>query len=98
MRRRATKDSRIGALIPSVLSAVQRRHGELAFIQQRWTRLVGKQLAAHTTPVSLRKGRLVVRVDRPGDGFALNYERPEVLRRVNAIKAGAVDELIIRPG
>ncbi len=98
MARRPTKDDRIGAVIPTVLTTMQRRHSELWLIRERWARLVGRGLAAHTAPVSLRRGRLVVRVDRPGDGFALNYARPDVLRRINALTAGVVEELVLRPG
>ena len=98
MARRPVKDERIGALVPAVLTRVRRRHSELLLIRERWVRLVGRKLAAHTAPVSLQRGRLVVRADRPGEGFALSYERPDVLRRINALKAGLVDELVIRPG
>ena len=96
-RRGKAPDERINALIPGVLRQVERRHTALFAIQQRWTRLVGRRLAAHTRPISLRRSQLVVQVDRPGDGFALRYERPAVLDRIRALGGAPVDDLVIRP-
>jgi len=90
------KAERIGALLPSVLREAQQRHSALYAVQEIWPKLVGKELAAHTKPVSLRKGRLTVQVDRPGDSFLLNYQRPQLLKRL-AAKA-PVEELVVRPG
>ena len=88
---------RIGALLPGLLKRVEQRHRALAAIQQRWGKLVGKRLAAHTRPVGLRHGRLVVAVDRPGDGFALSYQRPQLLEQLRGSAVGDVEEIIIRP-
>lgn len=88
----------IGALIPGVLKQVGERYSALHAIQQRWGRLVGRRLAAHTRPVSLRRGRLVVAVDGPGDGFLLSYQRPQLLERLQGDAKGAVEDIIIRPG
>ena len=88
----------IGALIPTVLRHVEREHGALATVRREWRKAVGSRLAAHAKPVSLRRGRLVVCVDRPGDGFALSYERVKLLERLRAATGGKIDELIIRPG
>ena len=89
---------RLGALLSTVLKHVEAQHGPLFTIQQGWTKLVGKRLAAHTRPVSLRRGRLVVYADRPGDSFALSYQRPQLLERLQAVTDGHVDEIVIRPG
>jgi hypothetical protein len=86
----------VGALIPDVMRRAAREHRPLFAIQRRWPRLVGRQLAAHTRPVSLRRGRLVVHVDRPGDSFALNYARPKLLRQLQG--TGRVEEIVIRAG
>jgi hypothetical protein len=59
--------------------------------------LVGRQLAAHTKPVGLQRGRLIVHVDGPGDGFALSLRRVHVLAEVGRITDGRVTELVIRP-
>lgn len=92
------RPQRIGAVIPSVLKRAQRQHAALADVQQRWGTMVGRRLAAHTKPVSLRQGRLIVRVDQPGDGFALSYQREQVLRALHDATKGTVTELVIRPG
>jgi len=88
----------LGALIHEALQRTAREHRPLFAIQRRWPQLVGKQLAAHTRPVSLRRGRLVVHADRPGDSFALNYTRPKLLRQLQTTAQGRVEEIIIRPG
>lgn len=86
----------VSALITEVMHRAAREYRPLFTIQRRWSRLVGKQLAAHTRPVSLRRGRLVVHVDRPGDGFALNYVRPKLLRQLQG--TGRVEDIVIRAG
>ena len=88
----------IEAILPAILRHAQRRYEVLSGIQRRWSRLVGKQLAAHSQPVSLRRGRLVVHVDQPGDGFMLSYRREPLLERLRATTKGSVKELVIRPG
>ena len=92
------KPERLGALIPGVLQRMGARHGALFEIQRDWSRLVGRQLAAHTKPVGLRHGALTVHIDRPGDGFALSYRKPELLERLQATTQGKVEEIVIRPG
>jgi len=89
---------RLDALIPTVLKRVEAQHSALRAIQQRWGKLVGRELAAHTKPISLRRGRLVVRADQPGDGFVLSYQRAQLLKRLGAAAPGRVEEIIIRPG
>jgi hypothetical protein len=81
-----------------VLKRVERRRGTLLVIQRGWNKLVGKRLAAHTKPVSLQRGRLIVHVDRPGDNFALSYQRSELLERLRTVTRGRVEELVIWPG
>ena len=88
----------IGAVVPAVLRQLKQQHGPLFAVRSRWSKLVGKQLAAHTKPVSLRRGQLVVHVDRPGDGFALSYQRTQLLRRLQATTKERIEELVIRPG
>lgn len=89
---------RIGALIPAVLQHAAREHKPLFTIQRGWSRLVGKALAAHSRPVSLRRGRLVVHVDQPGDSFVLKYARPRLLRQLQARTEGRVEEIVVRAG
>ena len=87
----------LSALLPEVLRGAQQRHRALHTIQRAWPRLVGKPLATHTRPVSLRRGQLVVAADRPGDGFLLRYRRTELLERLRGAADEDVRDLIIRP-
>ena len=89
---------RIDALLPNVLKRMGERHGALFDIQRDWVRLVGRRLAAHTRPVSLRRGALTVHTHRPGDGYALTYRKPELLERLRAMAPGKVEEIVVRPG
>lgn len=88
----------IAAVLPAVLQQAQRRYGTLQRVQECWGKLVGKLLAAHTAPVSLRRGRLIVHVDRPGDGFTLNFQRQQLVTQLRARTNGLVEELVIRVG
>ncbi|GEM_PF-2331229 len=88
----------LAALLPGVLREVEAAHKPLQLIRQRWGRLVSKALRTHTRPVSLRRGRLVVQADRPGDSYALAFERPRLIKRLQALTEGRVEELIVRPG
>ncbi len=88
----------IGAIISLVLKQTQQQHGPLFTIQRGWKQFVGKELAAHTKPVSLRRGRLIVHVDRPGDSFALNYQRLRLMQKLRKATRGRVEEMVIRAG
>ena len=88
----------IGAVVSAFLQHTKQQHSALFTIQRTWRRLVGKELAAHTKPVSLKRGCLIVHVDRPGDGFALSYQRTKLLEQLQTIAKGRVEELVIRPG
>ena len=90
--------SSIATVLPAVLHQAQQRYGLLHQVQESWGTLVGKRLAAHTAPVSLRHGRLIVHVDRPGDGFTLNFQRQQLVSQLKARTNGAVEELVIRVG
>lgn len=86
------------ALIPGALKQVQQCQSVLFAVRQRWGALVGKALAAHATPVSFQRGRLVIAVDRPGDSFTLSYQRERLLKQLKAATRGKVEEVVIRPG
>ena len=89
---------RLGSIISKVLQSSEREHRPLHIIQREWTGLVGKALAEHTKPVSLRHGRLMVHVDQPGDGFALNYQRARLLKLLRMKTGCTVEEIVIRAG
>jgi predicted nucleic acid-binding Zn ribbon protein len=89
---------RIGAILPEIMRHTAGQHEALGRVQRRWPRLVGRTLAAHSKPVSLRRGRLVVHADRPGETFALSYRKASLLKRLAAESGGRIAELVIRPG
>ena len=93
-----TKPESLAALLPQVLKQVEEHHAGLVEVQRAWNGLVGRPLARHTHPVSLRRGRLVVCAERPGDNFLLSYRRTELLEQLRRITGGRVEELIVRPG
>lgn len=62
----------LGAPQPAVAAAVF----------SRWTSLVGREVAAHTTPLSLRDGVLVVAVDQPAWAVQLRFLANELVGRL----------------
>ena len=89
---------RLRSIISKVLQSSEREHRPIHAIQREWTRLVGKALAAHSKPMSLRRGRLIVHVDQPGDGFALNYQRARLLQQLRTKTSSTVEDIVIRAG
>ena len=62
-----------------------------------WADLVGDQVAAHATPVSLRGGVLVVVVDQPAWATQLRFLSADVRRRLAEVAGDdAVREVQIR--
>lgn len=49
----------------------------------RWPDLVGPELAAHTQPVGVRRGVLVVEADDPAYGERLAWEQRALLTRLD---------------
>lgn len=88
----------IRTVLASVLQHAQAQHAPLEQIQRQWRALVGRVLAAHTRPVSLRRGRLVVHADHPGDSFMLSYQRVTLLQHLQTMSNARVEEIVIRPG
>jgi predicted nucleic acid-binding Zn ribbon protein len=69
----------------------------LARVFSGWERLVGANVAAHATPVSLRDGVLVVMVDQPAWATQLRFLTADVRRRLNeAAGDEAVGDVQIR--
>ena len=63
----------------------------------RWDELVGQPMASHVTPVSLRKGILVVAVDEPGWATQVRYLADDLRRRCNeAAGDGAVVDIVVQ--
>ncbi|HEX9779682.1 MAG TPA: DUF721 domain-containing protein [bacterium] len=89
---------RIGAVIRELIGQAQAAQAPLFAIQRQWRELVGPALAAHSKPVRLARGRLTVHVHQPGDAFAFNYRRRDILEALRREPAWQVSELVIRPG
>jgi len=96
--RKRTASEPIAQVLSGLLLRVQQEQRPLFLIQQAWPKVVGRRLAAHAKPVSFRRGRLVVAVDRPGESFALTFKRVDVVAQLNQLVEGAVHEMVIRPG
>lgn len=98
MRRKKGKAEALGAILPGILQAQQDAHRPLARIQEAWPKFVGERAAAHSKPVSLRQGRLIVHVDQPGDNFVLSFQRSQLLRRLKGMSGSTVNEIFFRAG
>jgi predicted nucleic acid-binding Zn ribbon protein len=71
----------------------------LAAIFGRWTELVGPDIAAHATPVSLRHGQLLLVVDHPAWASQLRFMTGDVMSRITeATSSIEVREIHIRVG
>ena len=92
------RPTRIGAIIPDIVRQAEQQQDALTAVRKQWEHLVGRRFAAHAKPVSLRRGRLVVDVDRPGDSYTLSFERERLLKRLGELTGGRVTELVLRPG
>ena len=87
----ASLASALGIESPRVLSAVF----------NRWSDLVGSDVASRCSPVSLRKGVLEVTTDSPGWAAQLRYLGPKVLAAVNDAAGATIAkrlEISIRSG
>ena len=56
----------------------------VASVFDRWPALVGEQVASRATPVSLRDGTLVVRVDDPAWATQLRFLEAKVVQGIAA--------------
>jgi predicted nucleic acid-binding Zn ribbon protein len=73
------------------------RARELATLFSQWEAVVGREIAQHTEPRSLRGGVLILLVDQPAWATQLRYLGPELLARIHAAVGGsAVTEIQIR--
>ncbi|HET9732107.1 MAG TPA: DUF721 domain-containing protein [Acidimicrobiales bacterium] len=58
--------------------------GVTAAVFSRWEELVGPDIAAHATPVSLRAGVLTLGVDHPAWATQLRFMTTDLLDRIGA--------------
>lgn len=88
----------IGDLIPKILAETTKKHQALHQLQEQWARLVGKTLADHTKPVSIRRGIVYVHADQPGASYTLSLKKTTLLKRVEAAAGCPVSDLVVRAG
>lgn len=68
-------------------------------IDQVWARLVGKEVAQHSWPRSLSRGRLLVEVENSGYLFTLSLKKNELLQGlIELLGANRVRSLSFRMG
>ena len=68
-------------------------------LDARWTEVMGADVAAHTTLVSVRDGVLTVAVDDPVWATQLRYLETAVVARATALVGpGVVDRIRVRVG
>ena len=89
---------RIGELIPEVLRQASKAHDALEQLQDGWARLVGRQLASHSSPTSLRRGKLYVAVDRPEASFLISFVKTRVLASLSQQTGHEIQEMVVRMG
>lgn len=51
-------------------------------VKSAWKEVAGDFIGAHTEPVSVREGNLVLRVTQPAMRFHLEQMKPELLRKI----------------
>lgn len=62
-----------------------------------WESVVGEQVAAHATPISLDSGKLVIEVDQPGWATQMRYLEADLITRLMPYAAGAaLDSIEVR--
>jgi predicted nucleic acid-binding Zn ribbon protein len=69
----------------------------LSGLFQRWAELVGDGIAGHATPVSLRRGLLLVEVDSNAWATQLRYMTSELVQKCcDELGVGAVKKIEVR--
>jgi predicted nucleic acid-binding Zn ribbon protein len=70
---------------------------ETTSLLDRWPDIVGRDLAAHTEPLGVRRGVLLVEADDPAYGEALSWNERQVLTRLAAdLGEGVVTAVQVR--
>jgi predicted nucleic acid-binding Zn ribbon protein len=70
---------------------------ETTSLLDRWPEVVGRDLAAHTQPIGVRHGVLLVQADDPAYGQALGWDERAVLARLATVLGqGVVTGLHVR--
>jgi len=96
----ARKIDKLAVIIDKILKSrgMQSRLEEYR-ISAQWVRAVGKAIAHHAQPLSLRGGRLVLIVDSPAWMQQLSLMRPEIIGKLNQnLGTQAVREIALKLG
>lgn len=74
---------RAASLVDAILKSIGAADGiDEERVRSAWSELAGPAIAQHTSPVSLRKGELVLRVSQPAMRFHLEQMKPMLLERL----------------
>jgi len=89
---------RLGEALNQLTSRLKAPRAQvLKMVFEAWEELVGSVMAAHTSPVRLVDGELVVAVDDPAWATEMRFFSPELIARINAAaEEEAVISLTIR--
>ncbi len=70
---------------------------ETSSLLNRWPEVVGRDLAAHTQPIGVRRGVLLVQADDPAYGDSLAWQERQLLQRLAGVLGdGVVTGLQVR--
>ena len=94
----STGPRRIGEALDQVASRLRAPRAQvLAMVFDAWEELVGAVLAAHTSPLRLVEGELVVAVDDPAWTAEMKFFSAELISRINtAAQEEVVTSLTVR--
>lgn len=90
--------------ISSTLFDVLRRRGLSSRLKEyrlfgRWEKIVGREIALHAMPRSVRGNRLTLIVDSSVWGNELSLRRPEIIEKINrSLGRGAIEQIVLRIG
>lgn len=89
---------RLESVLDSVLSGLGGPGVDvLVLLHERWSDLVGAEVAAVSRPLGVRDGCLDVSVEGPAWADHLRWSEPEVLARIDGLVGeGAVTSLAVR--
>ncbi|MBU0508319.1 DUF721 domain-containing protein [bacterium] len=95
---RTGKPTRIDRMLEKLFEQKKWRQGiRAARLRLSWEEVVGPQVAAHTKPEHLSRGRLYVSCDHDVWRTELAYLKPELLKRIaEAVGEGVVKEIFLR--
>ncbi len=90
--------ARLEELLDSVLAGLGGPAVDvLVLVHERWSELVGTEVAGVSRPMGIRDGCLTVTVEGPAWADHLRWSEPEVLARIDRlVGAGIVTSLTVR--